>query len=197
MPDEAPFAIVMEQLRRGDPDAAHEVFDRYARGLVRIAATKLPAFTHAKVDPEDVVQSVFRTFFRRFANGEFQPAHWDGLWSLLAVLTARKAGHQVEHLVAARRSALRETTRRPAGSSASGTAWEPADPAPSPEEATLLAETVGQVLAGLTDRERSIVTLRLQGYSITEVAELAATSERSVHRILAHVRTWLEAEAVR
>src|SRR5207244_3151678 len=104
---------------------AREVFDRYARRLVGMAATKLPAFTRAKIDPEDVIQSVFRTFFRRHSGGEFRPEHWDALWSLLAVLTARKCGHYVEHLVAARRDARREVGVPDPPSIGNSPPWQP------------------------------------------------------------------------
>src|SRR5206468_8875797 len=87
MPHDGPFDRLMADLRGGRPEAAREVFDRYARRLVGLAAAKLPGFARAKLDPEDVVQSVFRTFFRRHADGQFRPEHWDALWSLLAVLT--------------------------------------------------------------------------------------------------------------
>ena len=44
----------------------------------------------AKVDPEDVLQSVCESFFRRHAEGEFSLKDWDSLWALLAVITLRK-----------------------------------------------------------------------------------------------------------
>ena len=41
-------------------------------------------------DPEDVVQTVLRTYFRRAALGEFQIADSSDLWALLAKITRRK-----------------------------------------------------------------------------------------------------------
>jgi RNA polymerase sigma-70 factor (ECF subfamily) len=195
MTSSLPFAELMESLRRGDPNVARDVFERYARRLIGMAGARLPAFARSKVDPEDVVQSVFRTFFRRHSEGEFRPEHWDALWSLLTVLTARKCGHHLEYLVAARRDARREAKPYDSCEAGSAQQWEPEDPAPSPEEAALLSETLGQVLFDLSDRERSVLILRLQGHPIVEVANLAAASERSVHRILANVRAKLEALA--
>jgi hypothetical protein len=45
---------------------------------------------------------------------------------------------------------------------------------PQPDEAAVLAETVGQFLDGLEDRERPIVELRLQGYTAAEIAHASA-----------------------
>jgi RNA polymerase sigma-70 factor (ECF subfamily) len=194
MPDDRPFDRLMADLRGGDPDAARAVFDRFARRLVALAATRLPAFARPTTDPEDVAQSVLRTFFRRHGEGEFRPEHWDALWSLLAVITVRKCGHRVGHLVAAKRDARRDV-HAPDPSSTGAAAWEPADTAPTPEEAVLLEETLDRVLAGLTERDRPVVFLRLQGYEVGEIAARVDRSERTVHRLLSDVRDRLEALA--
>lgn len=129
MPGERPFARLVEDLRGGDPDAAREVFDRFAPRLAALAAARLPAFARPATDPEDVAQSVLRTFFRRCGEGEFTPDHWDALWSLPAVLVVRKCGHRVGHLAAAKRDARREVRPEDSSSASSAPAWEPPDPA--------------------------------------------------------------------
>ena len=62
------FAEVMVRLRTGDETAAGEVFRRYARRLIGRARLRLEGLSH-KVDAEDVVQSVYKSFFHRFAEG--------------------------------------------------------------------------------------------------------------------------------
>lgn len=194
MPDDGPFDRLMTDLQDGDPDAARAVFDRFARRLAAFAAARLPAAARARVDPEDVAQSVLRTFCRRHQDGQFHPDHWDARWSLLAVLTARKCGHQIGHLFAARRDARREVGPAPVGTG-SQSGWIPPDSAPSPSEVVAFEETMAQVLAGLKDRERAVVELRLEGFTIPEVAERTGMSERSAHRVLSGVRARLEAAA--
>ena len=73
MSADLPFDRLMADLRGGAPDAARAVFDRFTRRLVGLAATRLPGFARATTDPEDVAQSVLRTFFRRHGEGEFRP----------------------------------------------------------------------------------------------------------------------------
>jgi len=44
------------------------------------------------------------------------------------------------------------------------------------------------VLHGLDERDREIVTLHLQGYSIPEISARVEWAERTVHRALERVR---------
>jgi RNA polymerase sigma-70 factor (ECF subfamily) len=186
MPPDLPFTELMARLRGGDADAAREVFDRFARRLVALAASRLPAALAPKVEAEDVVQSVFRSFFLRHAAGHLTAENWDSLWSLLTVLTVRKCGHQVEHFHAGRRDVRREAAPRPASDSAPD--WDAAAPEPTPSEAVLLAETLQQVLDRLREDQRPIVLLRLQGFSVREISEQAGCTERTVERVLKTVR---------
>src|SRR5262249_35987505 len=131
--------------------------------------------------------SVFRTFFRRQAEGRFRLDGWDGLWQLLAAITVNKCGHRVERFLAARRDVRREQPA-PEGDSSGGGDWQPADPAPTPAEALLLAETMQEMLDTLTERERPAVLLRLQGFAVAEIADQLQCSERTVLRHLEAVR---------
>jgi DNA-directed RNA polymerase specialized sigma24 family protein len=55
----------------------------------------------------------------------------------------------------------------------------------------ILAETVEQLMDGLKDRDRQIVSLCLQGYSTPEISERVGRTERTVQRKLEHVRKHL------
>jgi RNA polymerase sigma-70 factor (ECF subfamily) len=63
---------------------------------------------------------------------------------------------------------------------------------PTPDEAVVLAETVEELLAGLSGDERAIVELSLQGYSAQEISQEVGRAERSVRRIREQVRKHLE-----
>jgi len=102
------FDVLLTRLQAGDPDPAAAVFGRYAHRLIALARVLLSGQLRQKVDPEDVLQSVFRTFFRRQASGEFELHDWDGMWALLSVITLRKCGHQAEHYLAMCRDLKRE-----------------------------------------------------------------------------------------
>jgi RNA polymerase sigma-70 factor (ECF subfamily) len=189
-PDVVPFAALMERLRTGDEDAARAVFDRFARRLVGLAASRLPSALSSKLDPEDVVQSVLKSFFLRHADGRLTVDSWDRLWSLLTVLTVRKCGHKVEHFQAGCRDVRREAARRSASDLAWD--WDTIAPDPTPSEAVLFSETLQEVLDGLREDQRPIVRLRLQGFSPREISERVGCTERTIERVLKSVRAALE-----
>jgi RNA polymerase sigma-70 factor (ECF subfamily) len=187
----ASFDDLLAQLRRRDNAAAAAIFERYRRRLIGLARKQLDGRLRRKMDPEDVVQSVFRTIFRRLADGEFELGDWDSLWGLLTCVTVRKCGRWKEHFQAQARDHRREADpRRRADDSSSG--WEFLDRQPAPEEVAVLAETVQQVLRGLNDREQRVVTLSLQGYSAAEVSREVGLTEAKVYRVLRLVRGRLE-----
>ena len=190
MPPAVPFCELMQRLTCGDEDAARALFDEFARRLVCLAATRLPRALAAKVDPEDVVQSVFRSFFARYADARFNLDGWDNLWSVLTVLTVRKCGHRLRYFRAERRDIQREFSPV-AKPNASAEDWEAAAPDPTPSEALLLSETLDEILQGLKPAQRPVVELRLQGYTIEEISSKVGCTERTVYRVLDKVRALL------
>jgi hypothetical protein len=65
--------LVKRGIRSGDAGAAAPVFQRFAGRLIAPARSRLGDRLRAKVDPDDVVQSVYKSFFLRHANGELDP----------------------------------------------------------------------------------------------------------------------------
>jgi RNA polymerase sigma-70 factor (ECF subfamily) len=191
MPPTDSFSDLMARLRAGDETAAEEVFRRYSHRLVALARGRMGGLLRQKVDPEDVLQSVFLSFFVRQADGQFELHDWDGLWGLLARITMNKCGHRIDHFRAARRDVAREAP--PAAETDSNPGWEAIAREPSPEEVARFTETVEELMHDLDQRERLMVTYRLQGHTPAEIGELTGRTERSVYRLLNRVRQKLDA----
>jgi RNA polymerase sigma-70 factor (ECF subfamily) len=190
MAGDSSFEDLMSRLRGGDQAAAREIFERFAQRLIGLARNRLAPAIRQKVDPEDVMLSAMRSFFTRHANGQFDLADWDGLWSLLTVITLRKCGHRVEYFQAARRDVRREA--RAADPDDSAARWEAVAREPTPAEAAMLTETVEQVLRGVDERDRPIVEMALQGHKAPEISEKLGRSERTVYRLLSRVHARLQ-----
>jgi RNA polymerase sigma-70 factor, ECF subfamily len=172
------FAELMNRLRERDQDAASLVFHRFVGRLIALARLKLDAPTQRKLDPEDVVQSAFRSFFTRYDAHQFAVASWDELWSLMTVITVRKCANQVAHFHARRRAVSRESFPE---------SWEVADVAierdPTASEVLMLAETVERLMRALKPEDRVVIELSLQGYSVAEISDRLDLAERSVRRL--------------
>jgi RNA polymerase sigma-70 factor, ECF subfamily len=182
---------VIERLRKGDASAANEVFHRYATRLVALAGSRLDERMRRKVDPEEVVQSAFRSFFRRA--DQFEVDNWESLWGLLVQFTLRKCGRRLQYFRAARRDVRREA--KPTSFSQeeqNDLADLAADPSPSPAEVALLADTAEYVMQKLgSERKQKIFELSLQGYSIDEISAETAYYRRGVERVRAQIKELL------
>ena len=138
---EAPsFDVCLARLRAGDEEAAAQVFHRFAHRLIGLARSRLDRLLRQKVDPEDVLQSVFQSFFAKSTEGHFELRDWDSLWAILTVITLRKCGRHLKHFLAARRDVRREVP----GTSPDDLAptGRPSAATPRPAEAAVLSETL-------------------------------------------------------
>jgi RNA polymerase sigma-70 factor (ECF subfamily) len=184
-----PIAELADRLRGGDPRAAEELFARYAQRLVCLAEQQLSRKLAARLDGADVVQSVFRTFFRRSAAGEFRIDSSGELWKLLVQITVRKARvHARQHTAAVRDVAA----EAPGGAAflAQAVAHEP-----GPAEAAALVDQIEALLRGLPALYADLLQLRLEGQSAADAAARLGVSRRTVHRGLALLRQRLTRSA--
>lgn len=188
MSEDHSFEEMMSRLRSGDDEAASQVFNRFAERLIALARSRIDQATRQKIDPEDAVQSAYRSFFRRHAEGQFDIRDWNNLWTLLTVITVRKCLKKARYFRAGRRD-VRQEAAKPADESSFS--WEAISREPTPEEAALLAESVEQLLRGLSERDRAIVTLCLQGYAMQEISKQIGCSERTVQRVKERIREHL------
>lgn len=186
MSSDGSFADVFSGLGNASPEAARKLYERFAQRLVALAHMRLDALIRRKEDPEDVVQSVFKSFFRRQADGEFRLQGWNEVWTLLVTITVRKCAGRAEHFRAGRRNIHSEQSLAASGDSSAG--WVPESREPTPAEAALFMETVERIMSELNDREREIVGLVLQGCDPQEISRRINRTERTVYRVLEHVK---------
>jgi RNA polymerase sigma-70 factor (ECF subfamily) len=188
------FADVMARLRAGDDGAATQVFRRFTHRLIGLARANLDSRVRRKVDPEDVLQSVFRSFFLRCEQGKLDLAGWDSLWALLTVITTRKCGRWPRKFHTGQRDVNAEVPA--AGASDASSVIELFAEDPSPIEAAALSELVEQLLRDLGERDGAILTLALQGYSAPEISEQLGRPARTVYRVLERIKRRLQAAEV-
>jgi len=176
---------LLRQLREGDPRGPEALFQRYAVRLARLAEQHLSRKFAGRLDGEDVVQSVFRTFFQHYARGDFQIDNSAEIWRLLVTLTRRKARAQARRHLAGKRDAAAEVADPNALA-------EPADQEPCPADAAELVDQIESLLRGLPDLYCHVLEKRLQGHAVADVAEQLAVSRQTVYRALELLRHRLE-----
>jgi RNA polymerase sigma-70 factor, ECF subfamily len=189
-PDES-FVEIMAALRSGEDSAAVVVFQRFARKLILLARRQIDSSISHKIDPEDVVQSAYRSFFLRYQAGQFDIGTWNDLWGLLTIITLRKCHNRTGYFQAQCRDTQREISWPPR-TEHSGPPWEAIDRAPTPLEAAVLAETVQEVLSRVDPCERPIIELSLQGYTVQEISTQLPRAERTVRRVRERLKKHLQ-----
>jgi RNA polymerase sigma-70 factor (ECF subfamily) len=172
---------LVSEYRGGDDDAAGKLFDKYCERLLRLAKKRIGQRMASRFDPEDVVQSAFRTFFTRVKNDEFSFADENDLFKLLVRLTVRKTLRRIEHHRADKRNPEAEI-----GRSADGT--EPfahvASHEPSPDMEVALIDEFERFVTNLVPLERQVLELKVQGFSTVEIAEQLGTYDRKIRRVI-------------
>lgn len=180
---------LMARWRDGDQQAAAELVRRYTERLLALARSRISAPLARHIDPEDVLQSAYRSFFVGTRDGRYVLRRSGDLWRLLAAITLHKLHHQVERHTARKRGGLVAPLDANGcyGLQAAQLSHEP-----SPAEAAALADELDQVLSGLEPHQRHTVEMRLRGHNLEEIAAATGRCERTVRRTLELVKERLE-----
>lgn len=103
-----PRSPIVSRLQAVTDSMAADMDDRYRQRLCQLVEREMNRRFRRREDPEDVVQSAFRTFYRRNAQGEFRIDFSTDLWRLLETITRHKLLKHVEKLGTAKRNLKRE-----------------------------------------------------------------------------------------
>jgi RNA polymerase sigma-70 factor (ECF subfamily) len=183
----------LERWRAGDEAAARQLFDQYAERLIALARRRINQRLASRIDPEDVVQSVFRTFFHRAQQGQFRIADQDELSKLLVRITLHKTLRQVAFHQAAKRELTREESQ---GERSKVPVEEMLDREPTSEEAVAFLDQLEHFFNRLRAQERQILEMRLQGYDNDEICQKLGIYERKIRRVIERIRGLAEQEGI-
>jgi RNA polymerase sigma factor (sigma-70 family) len=194
MADDSPQDRSLLKLwQAGDETAAQKLFERYLERLLALARRRISQRLASRVDPEDVVQSVFRTFFGRVKAGQFTIQDPEDVCKLLVRITVHKTLRQVAFHKAAKRNASLEAGH---SEEAQERLLEVLDREPTPEAANAFLDQLEHFLELLRPQDRQILELRMQGYNNLEIAEKLGISDRKIRRLMERVRGLAEQEGM-
>lgn len=179
-PADRPDWYLLSLIQGGDRAAAGELYARYVVRLRAVAAGNAAG----RADPDDAVQSAFRSFLTAAGRGLYHVPDGRDLWALLVVTVLNKLRSY------ARRAAAGGRTRTAAPDALAET------PAPRGDDPALAVAT-RELIDGLPPLERRVTELRLAGHSVDEIARHLGRSRRTVERNLQSCRDRLKDEGLR
>jgi RNA polymerase sigma-70 factor (ECF subfamily) len=178
------FGDFMRRIRSGDAEAARELVQRYEPAIRLAVRARLtdPALKR-QFDPDDVCQSVMRSFFVRASAGQYdltEPGHLEAL--LMRMAQNKLAGRARFHL------RERRDARQVAG--LDGAVDVPSSD-PDPVRVLVGRELLAALRSRLTPEEQALAERRGAGMSWAEIAaELGGTPDgrrmqltRAINRI--------------
>ncbi len=172
---------LIERIRGGDDDAATALYERYADRVKWFVQSRASDQLKHQVEPEDIVQSIFKSVFRGMESRGYEAPEGGTLWHLIAVV----AIHKVRKNVSRRLAAMRDVRRT---ESLESLDFEQAGAFESKQE---MEVAVREAIECLSPQEQTVVNLRMQNYSVEEIAKQIGCSPRTVERRLQQVRVAL------
>lgn len=171
----------MNLVKAGDSTAANRIWQHYFDRLVRSVRGRLYRLTRAVSDEEDLVLSVFDSFYNAAENGRFPDlSDRDDLWRLWLRMSARKVVDKRRHDLRRRRGGTaRLHSLDHTGDD--GNIIEAIGDEPSLEMELMMQESVEQLFSHLgIEQLRDLAGAKLEGYSNADLAQRFGYSERTI-----------------
>ncbi len=187
-------------LKSGDQEAAQQLWQRYWKRLVGLAAKKISGSQRQSADEEDIAQIAMKSFFLGVREGRFPQLHdRHDLWALLVRITANKAIDKRIHDRAQKRGGRHviHSMDRMTNSQWSDQLEPVLGHEPTPEFSLQVTEEYHRLLAALPDATlRKIAIWKMERFTHDEIAEKLGCVRRTVQRRLQLIqKIWTETEA--
>ncbi|MCU0714650.1 MAG: RNA polymerase sigma factor [Pirellula sp.] len=176
-PNSSDQSLILE-VRSGSQQAAAALYERYAPRILGLVSSQMNDALRAQVEPQDIVQSIFKSLFRGVSAGKYDAPEGGTLWQLMAVVAIHKVRRN-----GAKRHALKRDSRRTHSIDALEGEDFVGKASPEEFEAALFETT-----ECLKPAEKSVVLLRVQGFTVEEISQRTERSHRSVERLLQSAR---------
>src|SRR5262249_26818482 len=174
---------LLRRLRNGNENAATQLYLRYSDRLLRLARTRCSSDLALCLEADDIVQSVFASFFRGVSKGYYDVPPGEELWNLLLVIALNKIRAKGNFHRAAKRD-----TRLTLGADV---LEELGCEQGSETGLTFLRLVIDEALEQWPPEHVQMIVLRIEGHDVREIAGLTRRSKRTVERVLQEFRVQL------
>jgi RNA polymerase sigma-70 factor (ECF subfamily) len=177
---------LLRRVQGGSQEAATQLYLRYAERLRGLVRSESSAALARREDADDILQSIFTSFFRGVGQGFYEVPAGDELWKLLLVIALNKiCAKGIYH-----RAAKRDVRRTVGGEFLdrySRQARDADDPG-----FVFLKLVIEEALEHWQPLQQQMIGLRIEGHEIADIATRTQRSKRSVERVLQEFRQQLE-----
>lgn len=184
---------VIHGLRMGDRDVISDFYQRHGNALRAVADKQIAPEMRRRVAASDVVQSAFRSFFRRAEEGRFQFEDSEKLWSLMCAITLTKVREQIRFHRREKRDLYRESTPGKPTHEEGGDGFELLSGEGLPAEVVVeFTDQFEKLMEALDEEERQVLSLKMDDLTNEEIADTIGSSERTVRRIVKRLKNSLQ-----
>jgi RNA polymerase sigma-70 factor, ECF subfamily len=165
-------------------EAARRIWERFAQRLSALVRHRLNAKIRVREDENDIVQSMFQSFFAVQQNQGYPLKNREELWRFLVWMTMCKVANTAHHHQRARRDIRREQSLAPSSGEVDFSASVIAEIADltaiSPEDEAISRIELARILGRLRKDLRQIIVWKLNGHTNAEIGRKAGRTERTV-----------------
>jgi RNA polymerase sigma-70 factor (ECF subfamily) len=171
-----PLGNLLTQLSSGDQAAVEHAFVAYEPYLRKAISRNFPDSLRARLDPADIIQSVWADLLRGFREAGWRFSDADHLRGFLFIATRNRLRDRIRQH---QKAVEREERLGAAESSASIPSSQP-----RPSEVAQAGDLWERMRKYCPPEHRLILDLKREGYSLAEIGERTSLHPDSVRRIL-------------
>lgn len=197
------LATLLTRLRLGDESAASEILNRYEAQVRLVVRRCLPRILRSRFDSQDIMQSVWRSFFQRLRGEEpencMKPEPGEDDTNLefndssqLFAFLSRMARNKVIDQYRRETSQKADIHRLQTIHNVQGSEVDPEDVAESPAQLVEAADELSHWRSLVPQERQQLLDLKADGHSSKEIGDRLGISERTVQRVLEDLRVRLE-----
>jgi RNA polymerase sigma-70 factor (ECF subfamily) len=192
MREDDDFTDLMARAKTGEPAAIQDFLARFEREVRMMVRARLPRKLRTQFDSADFVQAVWQSFFSDLQQNPRAFENIDHLRGFLAGVVRNKVREQHRRLTRTEKYDLSREERLYVRRGHHDVLRDVVSTDPSPSDRAQAGDRLEQLTAGRSEREVEVLTLRQEGLTLVEIAVRTGMNERSVRRVIASVRSWME-----
>jgi len=208
-PAKGSVSILLSQLKAGDDEAVRLLWNRYSSALIGSARKQFHGQNPARLDPDELAQSVFNALYRGAIDNRFDRLNdRTGFWTIVLMLTKRKAIDRIRRETRLKRGGAGNSDLSAEGHGSDVSHPDMSELADDVLQPDVIAESddAFQHLLELLDAEdstgflKNVAVWRMAGYTVKEIAHTNSRAERTIERKLERIRAvwtpWIESQAI-